>query len=303
MDGLVILDKPKGITSQRAVNRVKKILKAKCAGHTGTLDPFATGVLPICLGESTKVIPFLDEDFKEYDAIIKLGIETDTMDETGNVIDEKRVGELDKKDIWHVFLKFMGEIRQIPPMFSALKNNGVRLYSLARRGKEVPRSPRTAVIRELSLLDFSPPFIRFFVRCSRGTYVRVLGSDIGKELGFGGHLVELRRMRSGAFGIEDAVSLEDMERGNVNLVSMNEALSHIEEINVTNRVALGIRSGKQIRKSDLNSTIKPKFDVAAKLRICENHKLVSIAQALVRSSDLDKLNGGEVVLRLLRVFN
>lgn len=303
MDGLVILDKPKGITSQKAVNRVKKILKAKCAGHTGTLDPFATGVLPICLGESTKVIPFLDEDFKEYDAIIKLGTETDTMDETGSVMDEKRVGELDKKDVWQVFLKFMGEIRQIPPMFSALKSNGVRLYSLARRGKEVPRSPRTVVIRELSLLDLSPPFIRFFVRCSRGTYVRVLGSDIGKELGFGGHLVELRRMRSGAFGIEDAVSLEDMERGNVNFVSMNEALSHIEEINVTNRVALGIRSGKQIRKSDLNSTIKPKFDVGAKLRISENHKLVSIAQALVRGCDLDKLNDGEIVLRLLRVFN
>lgn len=303
MDGLVILDKPKGITSQKAVNRVKKILKAKCAGHTGTLDPFATGVLPICLGESTKVIPFLDEDFKEYDAILKLGTETDTMDETGSVMDEKRVGELDKKDVWQVFLKFMGEIRQIPPMFSALKSNGVRLYSLARRGKEVPRSPRTVVIRELSLLDLSPPFIRFFVRCSRGTYVRVLGSDIGKELGFGGHLVELRRMRSGAFGIEDAVSLEDMERGNVNFVSMNEALSHIEEINVTNRVALGIRSGKQIRKSDLNSTIKPKFDVGAKLRISENHKLVSIAQALVRGCDLDKLNDGEIVLRLLRVFN
>lgn len=303
MDGLVILNKPKGITSQRAVNRVKKILEEKCAGHTGTLDPFATGVLPICLGESTKVIPFLDEDFKEYDAILKLGIQTDTMDETGIVIDEKRVGELDKKDVWHVFLKFIGEIRQIPPMFSALKNNGVRLYSLARRGKEVLRSPRTVVIRELSLLDLSPPFIRFSVRCSRGTYVRVLGSDIGKELGFGGHLVELRRMRSGTFGIEDAVSLEDMERGNVNLVSMNEALSHIEEINVTNRVALGIRSGKQIRKSDLNSTIKPKFDVGAKLRICENHKLVSIAQALVRGCDLDKLNDGEIVLRLLRVFN
>jgi tRNA pseudouridine55 synthase len=303
MDGLVILDKPKGITSQRLVNRVKKILKAKCAGHTGTLDPFATGVLPICLGESTKVIPFLDEEFKEYDAVLKLGIETDTMDETGSVIDEKRVGELDKNDVWHVFLKFMGEIRQIPPMFSALKNNGVRLYSLARRGKEVQRSPRTIIIRELSLLDLNPPFIRFFVRCSRGTYVRVLGSDIGKELGFGGHLVELRRMRSGAFGIEGAVSVEDMVRGNVNLVSMNEALSHMQEINVTNRVALGIRSGKQIRKSDLNSTIKPMFDVGAKLRICENYKLVSIAQALVRSCDFDKLNDGEVVLRLLRVFN
>lgn len=299
----MILDKPKGMTSQRAVERVKKILKVKCAGHTGTLDPFATGVLPICLGESTKVIPFLDEDFKEYEAVLKLGIETDTMDEMGNVINEKKVGDLDENEVRRVLMKFMGEIRQIPPMFSALKKDGVRLYSLARRGKEVPRSPRTVVIRELNLLDLNPPFIRFFVRCSRGTYVRVLGSDIGKELGLGGHLVELRRIKSGAFGIEGAVSMEDMEGGHFNLVSMNEALSHMREINITKWVAAGIRDGKQIRKSDLNSTSVPAFDVGAKLRICENRKLVSIAQALVRDYDLDKLDDREVVLRLLRVFN
>lgn len=303
MDGVVILDKPKGMTSQRAVERVKKILKVKCAGHTGTLDPFATGVLPICLGESTKVIPFLDEDFKEYEAVLKLGIETDTMDEMGNVINEKKVGDLDENEVRRVLMKFMGEIRQIPPMFSALKKDGVRLYSLARQGKEVPRSPRTVVIRELNLLDLNPPFIRFFVRCSRGTYVRVLGSDIGKELGLGGHLVELRRIKSGAFGIEGAVSMEDMEGGHFNLVSMNEALSHMREINITKWVAAGIRDGKQIRKSDLNSTSVPAFDVGAKLRICENRKLVSIAQALVRDYDLDKLDDREVVLRLLRVFN
>jgi tRNA pseudouridine55 synthase len=303
MDGVVILDKPKGVTSQRAVERVKKILKVKCAGHTGTLDPFATGVLPICLGESTKVIPFLDEDFKEYEAVLKLGIETDTMDEMGNVINEKKVGDLDENEVRRVLMKFMGEIRQIPPMFSALKKDGVRLYSLARQGKEVPRSPRTVVIRELNLLDLNPPFIRFFVRCSRGTYVRVLGSDIGKELGLGGHLVELRRIKSGAFGIEGAVSMEDMEGGHFNLVSMNEALSHMREINITKWVAAGIRDGKQIRKSDLNSTSVPAFDVGAKLRICENRKLVSIAQALVRDYDLDKLDDREVVLRLLRVFN
>lgn len=299
----MILDKPKGMTSQRAVERVKKILKVKCAGHTGTLDPFATGVLPICLGESTKVIPFLDEDFKEYEAVLKLGIETDTMDEMGNVINEKKVGDLDENEVRRVLMKFMGEIRQIPPMFSALKKDGVRLYSLARQGKEVPRSPRTVVIRELNLLDLNPPFIRFFVRCSRGTYVRVLGSDIGKELGLGGHLVELRRIKSGAFGIEGAVSMEDMEGGHFNLVSMNEALSHMREINITKWVAAGIRDGKQIRKSDLNSTSVPAFDVGAKLRICENRKLVSIAQALVRDYDLDKLDDREVVLRLLRVFN
>jgi tRNA pseudouridine55 synthase len=303
MDGIVILDKPKGMTSQRAVERVKKILKAKCAGHTGTLDPFATGVLPVCLGKSTKVIPFLDEDFKEYEAVLKLGIETDTMDETGSVINEKAVGGLDEYEVRRVFMKFVGEIKQIPPMFSALKKDGVRLYRLARQGREVPRTPRTVLIRELSLLDLNPPFIRFFVRCSRGTYVRVLGSDIGKELGLGGHLLELRRIKSGAFGIEGAVSMEDVEGGHFNLISMNEALSHMREINITEWVAAGIRDGKQIRKSDLNSASVPAFDVGARLRICENRKLVSIAQALVGDYDLDKLDDREVVFRLLRVFN
>jgi tRNA pseudouridine55 synthase len=303
MDGVVILDKPKGMTSQRAVERVKKILKAKCAGHTGTLDPFATGVLPICLGESTKVIPFLDEDFKEYEAVLRLGIETDTMDEMGRIIDEKSIGKLNENDVRRAFLKFLGEIRQIPPMFSALKKNGVRLYNIARQGKDVPRSPRTIVIRELNLLDLNLPFIKFFVRCSRGTYVRVLGSDIGKELGFGGHLVELRRIRSGVFSIEEAVSIEDVEKGKFKLVSMNKALSNMREINVTNGVAAGIRDGKQIRKSDLSSISIPTFDVGAKLRICEDQKLVSIVEALVRNYDLDKLDDKEVVLRLLRVFN
>ncbi len=303
MDAVLILDKPKGMTSQRAVNSVKKILTTKCAGHTGTLDPFATGVLPICLGESTKVIPFLDENFKEYEAVLKLGIETNTMDETGIIIGQKSIGELDENDVRRIFLKFRGEIKQTPPMFSAVKKNGVRLYILARDGKEVPRSPRTVVITELNLLGLNLPFVRFFVRCSRGTYIRVLGSDIGKALGSGGHLVGLRRIRSGAFGIESAVSIEDIEKGHVNLVSMNEALSHIEEINVTKRVAAGIRSGMQIRKSDLNSTSVPKFDMGAKLKICENQKMVSIAQALVRYYDLDKLDDRELVLRLLRVFN
>jgi len=303
VDAIVILDKPKGITSQRAVERVKRILKKKRAGHTGTLDPFATGVLPICLGESTKVIPFLDEGFREYEAVLKLGVETDTMDYTGRIICEKSIGRLDENDIQRVFLKFRGEIRQIPPMFSALKRDGVRLYSLARQGKEIPRSPRTVVIRELNLIDLNPPFIRFFVRCSRGTYIRVLGSNIGRELGFGGHLVDLRRIKSGVFGVEDAVSIEDVEKGNFNSVSMNRALSHMGEINVTNEIAAGIRDGRQIRKSDLNLASLPVFDIGAKLRICENQKLVSIAQALVRYYDLDRLDNREVVLRLLRVFN
>jgi tRNA pseudouridine55 synthase len=302
MNGIAILDKTKGMTSQKAVEEVKRIFETKRAGHTGTLDPFATGVLPVCLGESTKVIPFLDEDFKEYEAVLRLGIETDTMDATGNIIGEKDFGKLAENDVECVFLKFKGKITQIPPMFSALKKNGVRLYNLARRGKEIPRFPRSVVIEELKLLELNLPFIRFFVRSSRGTYVRVLGSDIGKELGFGGHLVELRRIKSGMFNIEDAFSIECI-KDNVNLVSMNEALSHFKEINVTKKIAAQIRDGKQIRKSDLDSVSIPRFEVGDRLKICESRELVSVALALVRDYDLDKLDDREIVLKLLRVFN
>ncbi len=155
MNGIAILDKPKWVTSQKVVEEVKRIFNTKRAGHTGTLDPFATGVLPVCLGESTKVIPFLDEGFKEYEAVLRLGIETDTMDETGNILGEKNINKLTEDEIEGVFLKFKGEVAQIPPMFSALKKDGVRLYKRARQGKELQRSSRTVVIEKMKLLKKS----------------------------------------------------------------------------------------------------------------------------------------------------
>jgi tRNA pseudouridine55 synthase len=302
VNGIAVLDKPKGVTSKKVVEEVKRIFNTKRAGHTGTLDPFATGVLPVCLGESTKVIPFLDEGFKEYKAVLRLGIETDTMDETGSIISEKNISKLTENEIGRVFLKFKGEVTQIPPMFSALKKDGVRLYKLARQGKELPRSSRTVVIEELKLLELNPPFVRFFVRCSRGTYVRVLGSDIGNELGCGGHLVELRRTKSGAFKIEDAVSMECTNQ-NLNLISMNEALSHIKEINVTRAVAARIKEGKQLRKFDLNSVNIPRFEIGDRIKICENRELICVALALAPDYGLDKIDDRDVVLKLLRVFN
>ncbi len=303
MNGIVVVDKDKGITSQRIVTEVKRILKIKRAGHTGTLDPFATGVLPVCLGEARKVIPFLDDNIKEYKAVLMLGIGTDTMDATGSVVYETKVKKLALSDILDVFSKYMGETKQIPPMFSSLKKNGVRLYDLARKGITITRQARTVFVEQLKLLDYTHPFISFFVRCSRGTYVRVLGSDIATELGYGGHLTELRRLRSGMFRIEDSVSIEDIKSGNLRLVHMTEALSNINEISVTGKVAVQIREGKQIRKSDLDWAQMRRFEAGDKLKICEDRRLISVAQALVGTNDLYKLDNRGIVLKPLRVFN
>lgn len=303
IDGIIILDKPKGITSQKAVEKVKKLLNIKRAGHTGTLDPFATGVLPICLNRATKVIPFLDESFKEYEATLRLGVETDTMDNTGNVISEKDTGEVDRDDVLCAFSRFAGEIEQIPPMFSALKKDGVRLYDLARLGKEVERKPRTVTIERLELLELNPPFVRFHVRCSRGTYVRVLASDIGRELRRGGHLTELRRVKSGMFNIRHSITLEDVRQGYMKLVSLPDVLTNIKKVPVADKAASQIKYGKQIRKSDLTSTDSAQFEVGEKIQVYHNSDLICIAEAVVGSHDLDKLDSNVIVLKLIRVFN
>ncbi|GBD38072.1 tRNA pseudouridine synthase B [bacterium HR37] len=304
MDGIVIVDKPKGISSRETVDKVKRILKTKRAGHTGTLDPFATGVLPVCLGKATRIIPFLDEELKEYEAVLKLGITTDTMDLTGRVLCEKEVGHIGEGRIKEVFSELTGVITQTPPMFSALKKDGVRLYKLAREGKRVEIPARKVVIYELKLLELNLPYIRFFVRCSRGTYVRVLGSDIGMKLGCGGHLVELRRIRSGQFSIEDSASIEDIERGVFKLIDMNQALSHLKEVKLKSKdVATLIRQGRQIQKSYLNLSLLPEFNVGDKLRVCCNSDLVAVVESLVDSSNLDKLHDRYKVLKLLRVFD
>ncbi len=303
MNGILVLDKPKGMTSQAAVSRVKRSLKIRRAGHTGTLDPFATGVLPICVGKATKIIPFLDEDFKEYEAVLRLGIATDTMDVTGNVIGERKVGAITEADIQRVLSKFKGRISQVPPMFSALKKDGVKLYQLARQGKEVDRPSRTVMIKELKLEEFNPPYLRFFVCCSKGTYVRVLGSEIGNEIGCGGHLVELRRVRSGSFGSDEMVSMESVLEGRVNLIPLSKALFHIKDIGVTDGVSERIKQGRQIIKSYLNWSNVPQFEAGDKMKVYEKDELVSIGEAVVSSDDLDKLDSNKVVLKLLRVFN
>lgn len=303
MNGVLILDKPKGITSQKAVTEVNKIVKAKRAGHTGTLDPFATGVLPICFNSATKIIPYMKNDFKKYEAVIHLGISTDTLDNTGKVLKECDPGIFNKNVIIDAFSKYKGKIKQIPPMFSAVKKDGVRLYELARKGIEVERAPREVTINNIELMEFDSPLIRFKVECSRGTYIRVLAEDISNDLGCGGHLKELRRIESDGFNIDKALTIEDIKNGHIELTSLKDVLSHMTEISVSSDLASQIRQGKQIQKSHMNLNDLPDFRNGDHLKFYENSSLVSITEATVDSTELSKLGDQTIIFKLLRVFN
>ena len=303
MNGVLILDKPRGITSQAAVNTVNRLLRAKRAGHTGTLDPFATGVLPICVNSATKIIPFMESSSKKYEAEMRLGVRTDTLDLTGRVTEEKEIGIINNSELLGVFSKFRGKINQVPPMYSALKKDGVRLYEYARRGIDVPRAERTVIINALELLDFNPPFVRFMVECSRGTYIRVLASDMADALGCGGHLTELRRIESDGFSIDDAVTIEDIRNGSVSLTPLDHALSHMRRVQAGREAACGIREGKQITKNGIAGLDISRFEAGERVMIYEGDTLVAISEAVMDSAEAEDAPWGSVIFRLLRVFN
>lgn len=241
MDGILIIDKPAGITSHDVVARVRRILQTKRVGHTGTLDPFATGVMVILIGRATRLAQFLDKDAKEYEALVQFGFETDTGDFTGVRIAEcgmrnEEIGKVLAATHWNeVFSKFSGEIEQTPPMYSAKKIDGKKLYELARKGETVERKPILVTIHRLEIVDDSEirnpqSAIRILVACSAGTYIRTLAEDIGRKVGVGAHLSELRRTRAGKFRIEQSVTLENLEKIDDKqsaLIPMEEAVSHL----------------------------------------------------------------------------
>jgi len=205
--GIVVIDKPTGMSSANTVERVRRTLGVARAGHGGTLDPLATGVLAICVGAATKLARFLLADDKAYIAEGVLGVETDTLDRTGRVVAERAV-EVSRDALAAALAARLGEQTQIPPMYSAIKQGGVRLYDLARAGEEVERAPRSIRIDRLELLEFEPPRFRIAIACSKGTYIRSLVADLGTAVGAGAHLTELRRTRSGRFTIDQAVAID-----------------------------------------------------------------------------------------------
>jgi tRNA pseudouridine55 synthase len=210
VDGVLLLDKPPGLSSNAALQRAKRAFDAEKAGHTGTLDPLASGLLPLCFGEATKFAQFLLDATKRYTATVRFGVTTTTGDAEGQVLEMRPVA-LARSDVEAVLRDFTGRLAQVPPAFSALKFEGRSHYEYARAGIEVPRPARAIEILDLSLLAWTAPDAVLDVTCSKGTYVRVLAEDIGRELGCGAHLAGLRRTATGGFGIADAVTLERLE--------------------------------------------------------------------------------------------
>lgn len=299
MNGFIVVDKPAGMTSHDVVHAVRRITGVKKAGHTGTLDPFATGVLPVALGEGTKAIQFLDESRKEYRAVLKLGEATDTQDLTGAVTCRAAWSDITPDDIEKAAVHFRGRISQVPPMFSALKHQGVPLYKLARRGAEVIREQREVVIYSLVIDCLDLPEVAFTVSCSRGTYVRTLAHDMGAELGCGAHLVQLQRTVSGPFGLGMALSLDRLAAlakggglGEI-VISPYDALSHLPDLEVNERGRALVANGVVPESGDFRNLPPDPFGPGERVRISREKRLLAIAGIN------DENSRG---MRLLRVF-
>jgi tRNA pseudouridine55 synthase len=249
--GILLLDKRLGVSSNRALQEVRRLFNANKAGHTGSLDPLATGLLPLCFGEATKVSALMLDDNKRYQVVVQLGVMTDTGDAEGVVIETKPVPELSIGDIQACLKQFVGEIDQVPPMYSALKHNGKKLYELAREGKTVERKARHISIFELKLLDFAKDQLRLDVFCSKGTYIRSLAEDIGHTLGCGGTVKELRRLEAGQFSIENARTIEQLTAMDQQslfqcLVNVDKPLEALPAVQLSDEQTACIKYGQSV---------------------------------------------------------
>lgn len=304
MDGMLIIDKPAGITSHDVVSRVRRILNMRRVGHTGTLDPFATGVMVILVGQATRLAQFLDKADKEYEAVVRFGFETDTGDHTGTRRETAAPGRghaLTLEAIEEALCTCRGEIEQTPPMYSAKKVDGKKLYEHARRGEIIERKPVVVKIHELEIMSETPPLtpgqtdVNIRVVCSAGTYIRTLAETIGRKIGVGAHLAELRRTRAGKFSIEQSLTLEQLERlddKQVVLVPSEQAVSHLREF---------VLSEDRIEKTKnglATSVIDAEFKDGEPVQMLDGHKkLVAVgfynkAENTVRPKVV--LSGGSV---------
>ncbi|MEG3592415.1 MAG: tRNA pseudouridine(55) synthase TruB [Pseudomonadota bacterium] len=260
--GCLLLDKPSGMTSAQAVSVVKRCFHAKKAGHTGTLDPLATGMLVICFGKATKIAQFLLDSDKEYSVTCKLGVRTSTADACGEIIQKKNASMVTKELLVTALDKFMGQIEQTPPMFSSVKYNGTRLYKLARQGKSVKRNPRLINIKKLECNEFSENIFKLFVRCSKGTYIRQLVDDIGLSLSCGAHVTALHRLSVNNFKRNSMVKLETIKKLaktapaklDQTLIPADLALSQLPHCIVSKSEARAINTGQLVRMNNFQET-------------------------------------------------
>ncbi|MBI2114045.1 MAG: tRNA pseudouridine(55) synthase TruB [candidate division NC10 bacterium] len=307
--GVLNINKPAGMTSHDVVDAVRKILGVRRVGHTGTLDPQATGVLPLCVGRATRIAQFLTQADKEYLMTLRLGVTTDTLDaagkETGRVEDIR----VRREDLLAILPRFVGEIQQVPPIFSAKKYRGERLYRLARRGEKVERPPVAVRVHGLELLEFTPPFVRLRATCSKGTYARSLCDDIGRALGCGGHLHALTRTRSGRFSLDGILTLEALEarvrEGRLPevLIPIADALAHLPAVRVAPEAGRLILHGGAVAAA---LVVQFPGDLArgALVRVLGFRKqLLSLAETTVASPDFAACEPTRVVLQPVRVFS
>ncbi len=289
LNGIFLIDKPKGITSFDVVRRVKRLTGVKKVGHIGTLDPIATGVLPICLGQATKLIPFLMDGEKVYEARFILGLETDTQDLTGEITN-KYEGPLPERETVEAALEgFKGEISQDPPYYSALKHQGKPLYQWMREGVPIKKPPRKVTIYELTLMDYAPPGLNLKVVSSRGAYLRTLGADLGKALGCGAAMEELRRIKNGPFPLSEALLLPELEAGRESgdwiryLYPMNQALLGWPEMEAGQEQREDLTHGRGIR-------IKNPGGLDSHLKLRQRVKIISPEGELLALGRMDRLD-------------
>jgi len=293
ISGLLLIDKPAGITSFDVVRRVRRALKVRKVGHLGTLDPFATGLLPLALGEATKLAQFLLEEPKTYLATLTLGVETDTQDLTGRV-----TAESDRlpspEEVHQAATRFVGEIEQVPPSYSAVHHQGERLYKLARRGEAVEVPPRQVVIYRLEVMEAALPQVTVRVECGKGTYIRTLAHDLGRALGCGAHLVALTRLAVGAFRLEEALPLDLIEKradlGDIHrrLIPLAQCLPRYQAVRVDRQEAWRLAQGQTLPWPE------PGPAAGEKVRVVAEGSLVAVAAV--------RRQGAGQVLAPVRVF-
>ncbi|MBE0502955.1 MAG: tRNA pseudouridine(55) synthase TruB [Desulfuromonadales bacterium] len=298
MNGFLVVDKPQGVTSFDVVRTIRRALKVRRVGHCGTLDPMATGVLPVAIGEATRLVEFVMDGEKIYRGTLKLGETTDTQDAEGTILCCRPIDGIGRTQIEAAISTLLGPIQQLPPMYSALKRDGVPLYELARKGVEVERALRSIEIYRFKLCAVDLPFVAFEVTCSKGTYVRTLAHDLGVRLGCGAHLTALRRLKSGAFTEGEAIPLDRLrcEPESVQLLPVSAALASLPALDLSTEALVRLKNGVPPQRSEV-SDIQP-FPVAGSLvTLCRDRQLVAVARF-----EPERENEARGDFVLLRVF-
>lgn len=307
MDGILLIDKPRGLSSHDVVDKIRQVFKIKKVGHTGTLDPLATGLLLICIGRATKLASFLQDLNKIYEGKMIFGVTTSTLDSEGEIVEEKDASSLSREKIEEIFTHFQGKIVQTPPMFSAVHQGGKRLYELARSGQEVKRPSRIVNVYQLQALRFnfnSHPQVEFRVHCSKGTYIRSLCADIGKASGFGAYQFSLRRTRIGPFDLKQAWKLEDLvgkseeEREKI-LLFLKDVLPHLPLVTVKRGVEKIVRWGNPLYLSHIHE-LPPELEKGDRVRLCtQEGKLLAVGISLQKGTHFCQDRVGFKYLRVL----